>query len=41
MRLFRRLTVWYERRADIHAAFFSLGCSVICCNAVQRFCLVL
>lgn len=35
---FRRLTVRYERRADIHAAFLSLGCSLICLNAVQRFC---
>ena len=27
---FRRLTVRYARRADIHAAFLSLGCSLIC-----------
>ncbi len=27
---FRRLTVRYERRADIHQAFLTLGCSLIC-----------
>jgi transposase len=27
---FRRLRVRYERRADIHQAFLSLGCAVIC-----------
>ena len=27
---FRRLRVRYERRADIHEAFLSLGCSIIC-----------
>ena len=35
---FRRLTVRYERRLDIHQAFLSLGCSLICFNAVKRFC---
>jgi transposase len=35
---FRRLTIRYERRQDIHEAFLSLGCSLICCNALQRFC---
>ena len=35
---YRRLTVRYERRADIHRAFVSLACSLICFNAVQRFC---
>ena len=34
---FRRLTVRYERRVDIHEAFLSLGCSLICFNAIQRF----
>jgi transposase len=34
---FRRLTIRYERRADIHEAFLSLGCSLICCNAIHRF----
>jgi transposase len=29
---FRRLTVRYERRADLHQAFLTLGCSLICWN---------
>jgi hypothetical protein len=29
---YRRLTIRYERRADIHQCFLSLGCSLICCN---------
>jgi transposase len=33
---FRRLTVRYERRADIHQAFLSLGCSLICWQALNR-----
>jgi transposase len=32
---YRRLTVRYERRADIHAAFLSLGCALICWNFLQ------
>lgn len=35
---FRRLTDRYERRRDIHEAFLSLGCSLICFNAVTQFC---
>jgi transposase len=35
---FRRLTIRYERRQDIHDAFLSLGCSLLCFNAIQRFC---
>ena len=35
---FRRLTIRYERRADIHEAFLALGCTLICFRAVQRFC---
>ena len=27
---FRRLRVRYERRAEIHQAFLTLGCAVIC-----------
>ncbi len=27
---YRRLTIRYERRADIHLAFLHLGCSLIC-----------
>lgn len=29
---YRRLTVRYERRDDIHEAFLRLGCSLICLN---------
>lgn len=35
---FRRLTVRYERRADIHLAFATLGCALICLNQAKRFC---
>jgi IS5 family transposase len=35
---YRRLTVRYERSADIHQAFLTLGCCLICFNAIQRFC---
>jgi IS5 family transposase len=33
---FRRLKVRYERRADIHQAFLSLGCSLICWQTLNR-----
>jgi transposase len=29
---YRRLSVRYERRSDIHEAFLHLGCSLICLN---------
>jgi transposase len=32
---FRRLTIRYERRVDIHDAFLSLGCALICFNHLQ------
>ena len=35
---FRRLRVRYERRADIHLAFVTLGCALITWKAVKRFC---
>jgi len=35
---FRRLTVRYERRDDIHLAFTILGCALICLNQLHRFC---
>ena len=35
---FRRLTIRYERRIDIHRAFLSLGCALICFNALTRYC---
>ncbi len=34
----RRLKVRYERRADLHQAFLSLDCALICWNFVQRIC---
>ena len=35
---FRRLTIRYERRIDIHQAFLTLGCAIICFQQLQRFC---
>lgn len=35
---YRRLKVRYERRADIHQAFLTLGCALICWRFVIRFC---
>ena len=32
MAKYRRLTIRYERRDDIHEAFLYLGCSLICLN---------
>jgi transposase len=32
---YRRLTIRYERRDDIHEAFLHLGCSLICFNYLQ------
>jgi transposase len=33
---FRRLRVRYDRRADIHEAFLSLGCALICWQSLRR-----
>jgi IS5 family transposase len=33
---FRRLKVRYERRADIHQAFLTLGCSLICWHTLRQ-----
>lgn len=33
---FRRLRVRYDRRADIHQAFFTLGCAIICWRTYIR-----
>jgi transposase len=33
---FRRLRVRYDRRADIHEACVSLGCALICWNALRK-----
>jgi IS5 family transposase len=35
---FRRLTIRYERRADIHLAFTTLACALVCLNQIRRFC---
>ncbi|WP_081897660.1 IS5 family transposase [Massilia sp. BSC265] len=35
---FRRLRIRLERRADVHQAFLSLACSLICWRYVERFC---
>ena len=35
---FRRLRVRYEKRDDIHRAFVTIGCLLICWNKAQRFC---
>ena len=36
---FRRLRVRYERHPEIHEAFMSLGCTLICWNVLKRsFC---
>ena len=32
----RRLTIRYERRADIHLAFLDLGCALICLRFLQH-----
>ncbi|MDR3440954.1 MAG: IS5/IS1182 family transposase, partial [Telmatospirillum sp.] len=34
---FRRLTVRYERRADIHLAFTLFACSLICFRALSTW----
>jgi len=34
----RRLRVRYEKRADIHTAFLTIGCLLICWNRLERFC---
>jgi len=33
---YRRLTIRYERRVDIHQAFLTLGCALICFNHLPR-----
>jgi len=35
---FRRLSVRYERRADIFLAFNILGCALVCLIQIRRFC---
>ena len=36
LRQHRRLRVRYERRADIHEAFLSIACSLICLRQLER-----
>lgn len=36
MNQFRRLRVRYEKRADMHLAFLTLGCILICSKFLQR-----
>jgi transposase len=33
---FRRLRIRYERRADIHEAFLTIGCIIICVNVLSQ-----
>ncbi|NVI02216.1 IS5/IS1182 family transposase, partial [Paraburkholderia sp. JPY454] len=33
---FRRLRIRFDRRADIHGAFLSLGCSLVCWKIFKR-----
>jgi len=35
MNRFRRLTIRYERRLDVHHAFTAIACSLICLNALM------
>ncbi len=35
---FRRLAIRYERRADLHLAFTTLACALICQAQARRFC---
>jgi transposase len=33
---FRRLRIRFDRRADIHEAFLTFGCSLVCWNILRR-----
>jgi transposase len=33
---FRRLTIRYDRDADLHLAFLDLGCALLCFNFLQQ-----
>jgi len=35
---FRRLIIRYERPDDIHLAFLTFACAVLCFRFLQRFC---
>jgi hypothetical protein len=36
--LFRRLTIRYERRADLHLSFTKLAGALVCQTQAKRFC---
>jgi transposase len=36
LRQFKRLRVRYDRRADIHSAFLTLGCALICWRRLKH-----
>ena len=38
LRWFRRLRIRWEIRADIHQAFLTLGCAVICWRCLKKQC---
>lgn len=35
---FRRLAIRYEQREDIHLAFTTLGCALVCLNQIRQLC---
>ena len=35
---FGHLAIRYERREDIHLAFVTLGCALVCLNQIRWFC---
>jgi transposase len=35
---FRRLAIRYDRRADVHLAFATLACAIICFRQLKRLC---
>ena len=35
LKRFRRLTIRYERRAEMHQAFLTLGCALLCWQALN------
>jgi transposase len=35
---YRRLTIRHEHRADIHLAFTTLACALVCLRQIRRFC---
>jgi IS5 family transposase len=35
---YRRLSIRYERRADIHLALTTLACALVCLGQIRQFC---